>query len=135
MIQIGINGAAGRMGQLLCARVLASEGMSLAAATDLAQFSGRDIGEMVGLGPRGIVLTEPTKETYSRCDVIVDFSLAEGTAKLLDCLERQALVIGTTGLAEESAVGIGRHAQGAPVVLAANFSTGANVLQSVTLSA
>jgi 4-hydroxy-tetrahydrodipicolinate reductase len=131
MNRIGINGAAGRMGQLLCARVLGAEDLHLEVATDLAQFSGKDVGEMVGMGPRSIRLTCPEPGGYANCDVVVDFSLAEGTTKLLTVLGNQALVVGTTGLTEASAMELGHHARRNPVVLAANFSTGVNVLLSL----
>jgi 4-hydroxy-tetrahydrodipicolinate reductase len=135
MIRIGINGAAGRMGQLLCARVLSSSDLQLCVATDLPKFSGKDVGEMVGLGARGIALAQPEPGGYSNCDVVVDFSLAEGTVKLLRCLGKQALVVGTTGLNEDSATALGRHAQNNAVVLAANFSTGVNVLLGLAAQA
>jgi 4-hydroxy-tetrahydrodipicolinate reductase len=131
MIRIGINGAAGRMGQLLCARVLSSRDLQLAVATDLPKFSGKDVGEMVGLGNRDIRLGEPELGAYANCDIVVDFSLPAGTTKLLSCLGSQALVVGTTALNEESAKALGQHAQNNAVVLAANFSTGVNVLLSL----
>jgi len=131
MIRIGINGAAGRMGQLLCARILSADDMALAAATDLGRFAGMDVGSLVGLGEKGIPLSEPQAGIYDECDVVIDFSLPEGTTRLLDVLESQALVVGTTGLTEQSAMDLGRHAQSNPVVLAANFSTGVNVLLSL----
>jgi 4-hydroxy-tetrahydrodipicolinate reductase len=131
MIRIGINGAAGRMGQLLCARVLSSSDLQLVVATDLPQFVGKDIGEMVGLGKNDILLGQPEPGTYANCDVVVDFSLPEGTTKLLPCLGAQALVVGTTALNEDSAKALGQHAQENAVVLAANFSTGVNVLLSL----
>jgi 4-hydroxy-tetrahydrodipicolinate reductase len=135
MIRIGINGAAGRMGQLLCARVISSSDLQLLAATDLPQFSGKDVGEMVGLGPGSIRMTQPEPGGYANCDIVVDFSLPEGTTRLLRCLGQQALVVGTTGLNEASATALGRHAQSNPVVLAANFSTGINVLLGLAAQA
>jgi len=135
MTRIGVNGAAGRMGQLVCARVLTSEDLQLAVATDLPQFAGKDVGEMVGLGEKGIRLSSPEPGGYAGCDVVVDFSLPDGTTKLINMIGNQALVVGTTGLTEASAMDLGRHAQKNPVVLAANFSTGVNVLLNLVAQA
>ena len=107
MMRVGINGAAGRMGRLLCARVLSTPDLELAAATDISNFVGQDIGELVGLGSRGLLLTEPSSEGFADCDVVIDFSLPEGTDRLMTLLNKQALVIGTTGLDEAGAIAIG----------------------------
>ena len=135
MIRVGINGAAGRMGQLLCARTLAHPQLKLVGATDMTAFIGQDVGEMVGLGTSGIRIEALSEAAFASCDVVIDFSLPEGTIALIPLLQSQALVVGTTGLDEAGAMAVGQHAQTAPVVLAANFSTGVNVLLELVVQA
>ena len=135
MIRVGINGAAGRMGQLLCARTLAHPQLDLTGATDMSAFVGKDVGEMLGLGSTGLAIQELSASAFENCDVVIDFSLPEGTIALIPLLQTQALVIGTTGLDEKGAMAVGEYAQRAPVVLAANFSTGVNVLLDLVVQA
>lgn len=135
MIRVGINGAAGRMGRLLCARAIAHPALELTGATDMPEFAGKDIGEMVGLGPNGLAIQTLNASAFEGCDVVIDFSLPEGTIALIPLLQSQALVVGTTGLDEAGAMAVGEYAQRAPVVLAANFSTGVNVLLELVVQA
>ncbi|MEC7242324.1 MAG: 4-hydroxy-tetrahydrodipicolinate reductase [Myxococcota bacterium] len=135
MIRVGINGAAGRMGQLLCARIIAHPQLDLSGATDRPDFAGKDVGEMVGLGPLGRSIEVLSASVFEHCDVVIDFSLPEGTTALIPVLRGQALVVGTTGLDEAGAMAVGEYGQQAPVVLAANFSTGVNVLLELVVQA
>lgn len=68
------------------------------------------------------------------CDVIIDFSAPEFLRDLLKSVDGRsdvALVIGTTGLGTEEEKLIDAHAENAPVLTAANFSAGVNVLLSL----
>ena len=55
---IGINGAAGRMGQRLVHLAREDAELTLAAALEYAGHpaQGRDVGELCGLGPVGVPL-------------------------------------------------------------------------------
>ncbi len=103
MIRLAVAGAAGRMGR--CVLELASRDprFEVAAAID------RD--------------AEPT---LPACDVLIDFTDAEGTMAWLDvCRTRRIpMVIGATGHDERQQARIAEVARAIPIVKAANFSIG-----------
>ena len=128
MIRIGVNGAAGRMGALLVSKCIGSTELWLGAATDQGSPIGKDVGDIVGIDSTGLTVAPVTSQAYSECQVVIDFSLPDGTGELIHSLNGQALVVGTTGLSDEVSKAISVYSQRAPVVMAANFSTGVNVL-------
>jgi 4-hydroxy-tetrahydrodipicolinate reductase len=67
MIRVGVAGAAGRMGEAVCAAVAQADDMSLAGRADPA------------LGTNLV-------EILSGCDVVVDFSVAEVTRRAVPWL-------------------------------------------------
>jgi 4-hydroxy-tetrahydrodipicolinate reductase len=127
MIQIGIQGAAGQMGRLLIQSVNAAEDLVLAGAFD-AQDLGTDAGELSGSGPNGVAIAFVNKASLSKCHVVVDFSLPAGTEALLAYGGDTPLVLATTGLNEDQQAQVQKAAGSRPIVQAANFSTGVNVL-------
>ncbi len=127
MIQIGIQGAAGQMGRLLVQSVDAAEDLVLAGAFD-AQDLGADAGELSGSDPNGVAVAFVNKASLSHCHVVVDFSLPAGTEALLAYGGDTPLVLATTGLNEDQQAQVQKAAGSRPIVQAANFSTGVNVL-------
>src|SRR5690348_1482887 len=97
---VGINGACGRMGQRLVALGYEDKALTVAAALETPGHPqhGRDIGELVGLGKIG-VLVSPFVPDGQRLNVMIDFSAPEGTMGVLPmCVERRIpLVVATTG--------------------------------------
>jgi len=71
------------------------------------------------------------REAVAACRVIIDFSLPDGTAQLLELLDDQALVVGTTGLSDATLAALDRHAERAPVLRASNYSTGVTLLMEL----
>jgi 4-hydroxy-tetrahydrodipicolinate reductase len=69
-----------------------------------------------------------------RADVVVDFSVHEATASVAKIVadHGKALVIGTTGHAEQEKATVRGLTKAIPVVWSANFSTGVNALFWVT---
>lgn len=71
-------------------------------------------------------------EVLSGVDVLVDFSSPDAITELLrsqsDALTGAALVIGTTGLTEETEQLLAECAERSPVTVSANFSVGVNLL-------
>jgi len=76
-----------------------------------------------------------TRAQVAACRVIIDFSLPDGTARLLELVENQALIVGTTGLSPETVAGLAAHAERAPVLRASNFSTGVTLLTELVARA
>lgn len=132
MIKIAINGAAGRMGRRIAALAIESEQFDIVSAMEMAGSDaiGRDLGELAGVGTFGVEVTETMADG---ANVVIDFSLPEGTLSLLEICRKRgiAMIIGTTGLTESQLAEIADAATQIPIVHAANMSVGINVLLKV----
>jgi 4-hydroxy-tetrahydrodipicolinate reductase len=128
---IAINGAAGRMGQRLVHLAREDSELTLGAALEAptAPQQGRDIGEVCGLGPMGVVVRSdlPLNE---RLDVVIDFSAPAGTMAVLPmCVARRLpLVVATTGHTPEQKREIEEAAHETALLMAPNMSLSVNVL-------
>ncbi len=132
MVQVAIHGAAGRMG-LSIASVLADDvEANLVAAMDREDCAevGQDMGTLIGKGPSGVRVTSDVEEFLGNVEVVIDFSIAPATAKLLPLCAGQhiPMVIGTTGLDDATRAGLERAAEIIPIVFAPNYSQGVNAL-------
>jgi 4-hydroxy-tetrahydrodipicolinate reductase len=104
VIRVGVAGAAGRMGETVCAAVEAAEDLELAARAD----------------PRiGVALAD----VLDACDVVVDFTAPESALpNARACLAAGVhVVIGTTGFDVDALRGV----VGANAFVAPNFAIGA----------
>jgi len=129
MRKIAIAGAAGRMGRRTAALAIEAETYDIVAAVEQPGHDdiGRDVGELAGVGKFGVPVTAALGEAV---DVVIDFSLPEGTlAALTFCRKsRTPLVTGTTGLTPSQQAEVADTASEVAIVQAANFSVGINVL-------
>jgi 4-hydroxy-tetrahydrodipicolinate reductase len=127
---IGVNGACGRMGQRIVQLALEDRDLQIGAALETAGHpsQGRDIGEIAGVGAIGVPVSSTVPE--KRPDVIIDFSLPEGTMALLPaCVERKIpLVVATTGHSAVQKREIEGAAHHIPLLMAPNMSLAVNVL-------
>ena len=82
------------------------------------------------VGPADVPVTTDVGLALASCDVYVDFSTPAATRSIAVAATglRRAAVIGTTGLSREDDEAIAALAQVAPVVIAANFSLGVNLV-------
>jgi 4-hydroxy-tetrahydrodipicolinate reductase len=130
LTSVVVVGARGRMGQSLMSEVLASDSMTLAGAVARPGAPGlrEDVGPLVGHRNVGVMLSDEL--VPGRNDVVVDFSLPEATeGYLAACVERRVpLVLGTTGLTEQTQAHLREAATEIPIVAAANFSVGVTVM-------
>ena len=130
--RIGVIGCAGRVGRMLIADIVATEGCTLSGgvARPGSPALGQDIGELAGLGRIGIAVGDNPEQLLRDSEVAIEFTTAAATAEHAALAARlgKPLVIGTTGLggAEESAVR--EAATRVPIVWAANTSLGINLL-------
>jgi 4-hydroxy-tetrahydrodipicolinate reductase len=107
MIRVAVAGAAGRMGQMVCAAVDAADGMELTGQADP-------------------VLEVPVAEVLGDADVLVDFTrpdTALGNARAVLAAGRH-VVIGTTGF-DIDALREAAEASSANAFVAPNFAIGA----------
>jgi 4-hydroxy-tetrahydrodipicolinate reductase len=128
---IGINGAAGRMGQRLVHLTHEDAGLTLGAALEAPGHPqvGRDVGEVAGLGPLGVTVRSDLP-LGQRLDVLVDFSSPEGTMSVLPlCVGRRIpLVVATTGHTPAQRQEIEAAAHETALLMAPNMSLAVNVL-------
>jgi 4-hydroxy-tetrahydrodipicolinate reductase len=131
MIRVAVVGAAGRMGKTLIGAVSATEGMVLAAATELPDSTlvGADAGELAGVGRLGVKVSHSLTKVVDAFDVLIDFTGPSGTMVHLDVCRQhaKAMVIGTTGLSDDQKATIRRASEDIPIVFAPNMSVGVNL--------
>jgi 4-hydroxy-tetrahydrodipicolinate reductase len=127
-IRVGINGAAGRMGRRIAALAHQDPGLTVGAALEAANSPsmGEDIGELAGVGPIGVAVTQ---ELTDRVDVLIDFSLPAGLVAAAEiCADREIpLVAATTGLTPQQRDAVLAASHKAPIVLAPNMSLAVNL--------
>lgn len=131
-MRIAILGADGRMGRALVrAVVAASPEATLSAATERAgsPVLGQDAG-VVAMGQPLDVKIAAGVPAAGAADVWIDFTVPAATAGYCEAAVAAgaSLVIGTTGLSAEERGAIDRAAKKIPVVFAANYSVGINVM-------
>lgn len=126
LIRLAVAGALGRTGRRVVELALADGRFSLVAAL-IAQDDSR-AGGTIPVGRRGVNVFQHLDVP---CDVLVDFSTPAGTRAWIDvCRERRiAAVIGTTGLDDELRGAIRDAARTIPIVYAANFSVGIEMVR------
>jgi 4-hydroxy-tetrahydrodipicolinate reductase len=131
---IGINGACGRMGQRLVELAQEDPELTLGAALEAASHpqQGRDIGELAGLGTLGIPVRAELPLSL-RLDVLIDFSMPEGTMGVLPlCVSRRLpLVVATTGHTAAQRREIEEAAHEIALLMAPNMSLAVNVLMNL----
>jgi len=134
-IRIGVVGCGGRMGRLLVAEAYAAESCRVAAGSEApgSQLIGQDVGALAGVGTLAIKVAADAASVFDASDVVLDFTVAAAsTAHANLAADRgRALVFGTTGLDEGQAEAVRAAAKRAPIVWAANFSLGVNLLASL----
>lgn len=136
LIRLGVNGAAGRMGQRIVALAARDPEFQLAAALESPNCPqlGRDAGELAGIGPVGVPLAS---ELGQRVDVVIDFSTPAGLMQIVQvCGERQIpLVVATTGLEDSQRAAVQGAAQATPIVMAPSMSLAVNLTMKLVREA
>lgn len=107
MIRIGLLGSTGRMGREVRALIEDADDLTL--------------GDLPGRG-------ELVAGCFRNSDVVLDFSLPPALEAALPHLGDLPLVTGTTGLSDATQAALDAQGDHAPVLQAANFSVGVNVL-------
>jgi 4-hydroxy-tetrahydrodipicolinate reductase len=131
---VGVNGACGRMGQRILHLALEDKDLRVTAALDAPghPLLGKDFGEVLGVGSLGVPVRSELP-LGQRLDVLIDFSLPEGTMAILPmCVERRIpLVVATTGHSPAQRKEIEEAAHETAVLLAPNMSLAVNVLMKL----
>jgi 4-hydroxy-tetrahydrodipicolinate reductase len=125
-LRVVVSGATGRMGSTLARLAEADPSLLIVGGLD------RDGSGRSAPGFPEIHTLADAGELIRSAEVVVDFSAPEFLRRLLseqgDALAGRALVAGTTGLGAGEESLLSRAAERSPVLTAANFSVGVNVL-------
>jgi 4-hydroxy-tetrahydrodipicolinate reductase len=91
---------------------------------------GRDLGDLSGTGPLGVVATDDAASALLGADVVIDFSTGSAAPGFFAIAARQrvAIVSGTTGLDASGERALDKAAGSVPVLWAPNMSRGVQVL-------
>ena len=128
MIRLAVAGATGRTGRRVLELADGDDQFVIAAA--LARAGCSATPSTIRVGERDIPVVD-TLDTP--CDVLIDFTVADGTIAWLDVCERSGLpmVIGATGHTDQQLVRIREAARVIPIVKESNFSPGIQAILSI----
>lgn len=131
-MKIGIVGCLGRVGSILVHEILSGnhKGLTLAGGTCLP-------AEMKKAAKAGFFVTDDPVALFKKADAVIDFTAPAATRKhaALAAQTRTPLIVGTTGLSAADEKKLHVAAKAAPIVYAANFSVGVNILLALTQQA
>jgi len=133
-IRIALLGATGRMGLSLIREIHDNPRAMLCGAIAAPAHKGRDVSEMAGLKPSGIVVESNLRNVLDNCDVLIDFSTPQtaiDAALMMHDVRCDALVSGTTGFSGAEERAFDAAAESVCVVRSGNFSLGVNVLTAL----
>ncbi|MGQ9921321.1 MAG: 4-hydroxy-tetrahydrodipicolinate reductase [Desulfobacca sp.] len=135
MIQTIVAGAAGRMGGRIIHMLEGAPDLTLAAAFEQAGSPavGRDVGEVVGLPRKNLIVAGGLAEVLAAGEVLIDFTTPEASLANLRqaAAADKAVVIGTTGFKPEQLAEVRALAAKTRIVLAPNMSVGVNLMFKV----
>jgi 4-hydroxy-tetrahydrodipicolinate reductase len=124
-IRLVVSGATGKMGRLIGGMAAADPAFEVVGGLDRPGASAPEFAAPIAAPADAAALLR-------RADVLVDFSAPVFLGQLLEAhsneLEGRALVVGTTGLASHEEALLDALARRSPVLTAANFSPGVNLL-------
>jgi len=133
-VNIGVAGAAGKMGRAIIQAIYNNPNALLTAAleSENCQYLNRDAGELIGI-KTDVQIINDLKKFCDSCEVIIDFSAVEATLKLVEFIAKKSknsnkIVIGTTGFSVDQKNNIQKLAQKTAIVLSPNMSIGVNIL-------
>ncbi len=129
MINVGIHGSTGRVGRLLIENL---------KKDDVAQVSVLHAIEKFDFPvDEKILITNDTQTLLEECDVVIDFTLPDGTESLVEAALKhpKPLVIGTTGLSKHQQNLLIEASKKMPILYATNMSLGVAVLNKLAFMA
>lgn len=135
MIRVGVLGACGRVGQLVCRSVAEADDLTLVAAIDRSRV-GSSVGGLIGHPKVDVPVTDELDRLLeARADVAVDFTHPDVVMDNVRWCVTHAvhMVVGTTGVGRDDLLQIEELlvAEGGEsnVIVAPNFALGAVLMQ------
>jgi len=133
--RVGVIGACGRMGRMVCRAVAEDPDLTLVAAVDRSHV-GESIGSLIGLPKLEARVTDELHEVLTAdAEVAVDFTHPDVVLEHVRWAVEHAvdMVVGTTGLTDDDLEEIrsllGSDAADSSVIVASNFAIGAVLMQ------
>ena len=129
-IRVIVAGASGRMGREVVKLLTKEEGLELVGATSRSH-TGKDVGEVTGIGRLGVSFVSSTLEALSKtkADVLVDFTTPEVVKENMELAMEAGVrpVVGTSGLSESDIQSLKEMSEqtGVGAIIAPNFAIGA----------
>jgi 4-hydroxy-tetrahydrodipicolinate reductase len=138
-IRIVIAGAAGRMGRTLVRLVSESKGCVVSGALEAHGHPdlGADAGQLAGLAPLGVTVTDDPLPALADAQAVIDFTVPAVSVALaaLAAQARIVHVIGTTGFSSDDETKIRAAARHAIIVKSGNMSLGVTLLVALVARA
>jgi len=136
-LNLVIIGVTGRMGRAIvrAASELPDELAITGAISSASSASlGRDAGELAGIGPIDVRVTDDLAAALAGADAVVDFSQPHATRSNLTACRaaRKPLLIGTTGFSADLIPMFDAAAAEIPLLVAPNTSIGVTLLTELT---
>jgi len=135
VIRVGVLGATGRMGQLVCKAVVDDEELALVAGVSRSKV-GAHLGQLIGHPEIDLTVSDELEVLLqAETEVVVDFTTPDAVMENVRWAIEHAMhiVVGTTGLGEEDLEEIGRLLENegneSNVIVAPNFAIGAVLMQ------
>lgn len=131
-MKLVVVGAGGRMGQTLVRLIHGAEGTVVHAAVERpgSPHLGKDVGELAGLGPIGVTVTDDPLSAFLHADGVVDFTSPASSVEFAGIAAQARIVhvCGTTGCSVDDDAKIAAAARHARIVKSGNMSLGVNLL-------
>jgi 4-hydroxy-tetrahydrodipicolinate reductase len=135
MANLIVAGAAGRMGRVLIGMIARDSAHKLAGALEAKGVSalGSDAGEVAGVGPLGIRITDDYAALARPDTVTLDFTNAAASLEhlIVAASNGAAIVVASTGFNADQEKRAGEIAPRTRTVIAPNLSIGVNVLSKI----
>ena len=134
VLNAAVMGVSGRLGRAIAKELMVGKSSRLSGGvvSSSSPNNGADIGELTGLGFRGLEAVVRIEDAIADADIVIDASHADVTATLAERLADRGdlgLVSGTTGLSEEQQARVEAAAQTIPILQASNFSLGVAIME------
>jgi 4-hydroxy-tetrahydrodipicolinate reductase len=130
--RVCVLGPSGRMGRAVLESAAGRTDVAIRAAVDRA-----DAPVLNSEIAPGVMATADLAAAFARCDVYIDFTTPAATraAAKAATIAKKPAVIGTTGLGADDEHVLAALAAVAPIVVAANFSLGVNLVLGLAQTA
>ena len=138
-LRITVAGASGRMGRTLIRALAESEDLRLAFALERSGHPqlGEDAGNLAGLPPMQVLLSDDAPVAMGASDAVLDFTTPAASVALVELLAKSQTVhvIGTTGYSDNDMTRVQAAARNAVIVKSGNMSLGVNLLAALVREA